>query len=230
MRQHYKSEHRSPCRKHTPSWYDLKIVKSDVNPEQNIIYLTHVLNVLSSAVYKSITGQTPEYISSLLTYVSDHHERQTRSTTLDLLHIPRSHSANFDRAFSVQGPNLRNNLPADIRNSKSINRFKSELKRYLLYNNWNAWKLYRIRNCSPAAVGCGGRRCVWTKARSTMAPPSGVTSGFTRAKWPIHALFCRGTGLRFRNSQTWPTRFSYFGTGKPSSNFSILSIGVSLRD
>ena len=52
--------------------------------------------------------EEPEYtgISSLLTYVSDHHERQTRSTTLDLLHIPRSHSTIFDRAFSVQGPKL----------------------------------------------------------------------------------------------------------------------------
>ena len=27
-------------------------------------------------VYESITRQAPEYISSLLTYVSDHHERQ----------------------------------------------------------------------------------------------------------------------------------------------------------
>ena len=53
-------------------------------------------------------------------YVSDHHERQTRSTTLELLHIPRSHSANFDRAFSVQGPKLLNSLPADIRNSNPI--------------------------------------------------------------------------------------------------------------
>ena len=84
---------------------------------------------------KSITGQAPEYIPSMLTYVSEHYERQTRLTVLDLLHIPRSHSAYFDRAFSVQGPNLWNSLPADIRNSTSINRFKSELKRYLLYNN-----------------------------------------------------------------------------------------------
>ena len=29
-------------------------------------------------IYKSITGQAPEYISSMLTYVSEHHERQTR--------------------------------------------------------------------------------------------------------------------------------------------------------
>ena len=86
-------------------------------------------------VYKSMTGQAPECTSSLLTHVSDHHERQTMSTTLDLLHIPRSHSANFDRAFSVQSPKLWNSLPADIRNNKSVNRFKSQLKRYLLYNN-----------------------------------------------------------------------------------------------
>ena len=66
-------------------------------------------------VYKSISGQAPEYIPSLLTYVSDHHERQTRSTTLDLLHVPRSHSTNFDRVFSVQCPKLWNSLPADIR-------------------------------------------------------------------------------------------------------------------
>ena len=79
-------------------------------------------------VYKSIIGQAPEYISSMLTYVSEHHETQTRSTALDLLHIPRSHSAYFDRAFSVQGPELWYSLPGDIRKSTSINRFKSELK------------------------------------------------------------------------------------------------------
>ena len=71
-------------------------------------------------VYKKITRQAPEYISAMLTYVSEHHERQTSSTALDLLHIPRSHPACFDRAFSVQGPKLWNSLPADIRNSTSI--------------------------------------------------------------------------------------------------------------
>ena len=74
-------------------------------------------------VYKNITGKAPEYISSMLTYDSEHHERQTRATAFDLLH--RSHSAYFDRAFSVQGPTLWNSLPADIRNSTSINRFES---------------------------------------------------------------------------------------------------------
>ena len=65
-------------------------------------------------VYKSITEQATEYISTMLTYVFEQHERQTRSTVLNLLHIPRSHAAYFDRAFSVQGPKLWNSLPADI--------------------------------------------------------------------------------------------------------------------
>ena len=86
-------------------------------------------------LYKRITGKAPGYISSMLTYVSEHRKRQTRSTALDLLDIPRSHSAYFDRAFSVQGPKLWDSVPADIRNSTSINRFKSELKRFMLYNN-----------------------------------------------------------------------------------------------
>ena len=83
-------------------------------------------------VYKSITGQVPEYISSMLTY--EHHERQTRSTVLDLLHIPRSQPT-LTRHFQFKVQKLWNSLPADIRNSTSINRFQRELKRYLLYNN-----------------------------------------------------------------------------------------------
>ena len=86
-------------------------------------------------VYKGINGSAPEYISSMLTHVSEKHERHTRSTALDLLHIPRTHTSFFDRAFSVQGPKLWNSLPADIRNSPTVNRFKSALKRYLLINS-----------------------------------------------------------------------------------------------
>ena len=145
------------------------------------------------------------------------------------LHIPRSHSASFGRAFLVQGPKLWNSLPADIRNSKSINRFKSERMHYLLYNNWNAWKLCRICNCSPATVGCGGQGCVWTEARSTMALPRWHCMG-TLQGLPKCAAFCRGTGLGFRNSRAWPTRFSHFEAGGPGSISSTLSVGVSVRD
>ena len=54
-------------------------------------------------VYKSITGQAPEYISSMLTYVSEHHERQTRSTVLDLLHIQPTLTGHFQFKFQNYG-------------------------------------------------------------------------------------------------------------------------------
>ena len=34
LRQHYKSERWASCRNQTPSWFDWKIVESDVKPEQ----------------------------------------------------------------------------------------------------------------------------------------------------------------------------------------------------
>ncbi|MCG8066696.1 MAG: hypothetical protein JAY84_02445 [Candidatus Thiodiazotropha taylori] len=86
-------------------------------------------------VYKGINGLAPGYISSMFTYVSEHHGRCTRSTSSDLLYVPRSHSSQFDRAFSVLGPKLWNSLPADIRNSETVNRFKNALKRHLLTIN-----------------------------------------------------------------------------------------------
>ena len=100
-----------------------------------LIFPKRVQYHTSLMVYEGINGLAPEYISSMLTYVSEQHERHTRSTALDLLHIPRSYSSLFDRAFSFQGPKLWNSLPTDIRNSTSVNRFKSALKRYLLINN-----------------------------------------------------------------------------------------------
>lgn len=85
-------------------------------------------------VYKGMKGQSPDYISSLLTFVSEHHERQTRSTTNDNLHIPRSHTSYYDKAFSTTGPRLWNSLPTEIREISTLFKFKNELKRYLLHS------------------------------------------------------------------------------------------------
>ena len=39
VRQHYRSEHWAPCRNQTQSWYDWKIVESDVEPEQTKLWI-----------------------------------------------------------------------------------------------------------------------------------------------------------------------------------------------
>ena len=40
VKQHYKSEHWAPCRNQTRSWYDWKIVESDVKLEQTNFYFS----------------------------------------------------------------------------------------------------------------------------------------------------------------------------------------------
>ena len=91
-------------------------------------------------VYKALNGQAPTYVASMISLVSEHHARQTRSATSGTLHIPRSNSALLDNAFSVYAPKLWNNIPLEIKNTYTfcnILKFKKDLKTYLLRNDVN---------------------------------------------------------------------------------------------
>ena len=83
-------------------------------------------------VYKALNKQTPEYISQLLVKTSDTHSLNLRSNSNDDLRIPRSYTQYFDKSFSVCGPKLWNNLPADVKLSKTLEIFKRKLKDYML--------------------------------------------------------------------------------------------------
>ena len=80
--------------------------------------------------YKALHALAPRYLSDLL---EDHApERNLRSADKELLTIPtgtkRTHG---DRAFSVAAPTLWNSLPLAIRQSQTLDSFKSALKRHL---------------------------------------------------------------------------------------------------
>ena len=84
--------------------------------------------------YKALDGLAPKYISDMLMYnQSSYH---TRASTDPLrLYIPKTSKHTFaDRAFSVAAPKLWNNIPLDIRVSKTIESFKQRLKTYLFEN------------------------------------------------------------------------------------------------
>ncbi len=58
--------------------------------------------------------------------------RQSRSTKLNLLAVPRTKCVTFgDRAFSVYAPTQWNKLPLDIRSIDCVETFKSAVKTYL---------------------------------------------------------------------------------------------------
>ena len=59
VRQYYKSEHWAPCRNQTPSWYDWKIVESDVKPKQTTTMVdqyAHTINRYCSTAVLSCWG------------------------------------------------------------------------------------------------------------------------------------------------------------------------------
>ena len=80
--------------------------------------------------YKCISGQAPVYLCNLIKPYEC--ERNTRSSSLSLLHVPFSPS-HFSQTcvFSNAAPRLWNQLPFYIRKSSSLDIFKSVLKTHL---------------------------------------------------------------------------------------------------
>ena len=113
-----------------------RVVISDFSrPAQQLLKELHWLPIdkriefkLATLSYTAINQHQPVYLSELLTPAVA--SRSTRSTGLNLLHVPFSSSNFGSRAFSVAAPKIWNNIPLQIRNSTSLAAFKSHLKTY----------------------------------------------------------------------------------------------------
>ena len=78
-------------------------------------------------VYKALHGLAPTYLSDLiLPYQSS---RRLRSADENRIFVPSTKLVSFgDQAFAKAGPILWNNLPMKIKQSKSVESFKSAIK------------------------------------------------------------------------------------------------------
>ena len=78
-------------------------------------------------VYKALNGKAPVYIRDML--INYHPHRQLRSSVKDLLVVPRINMASAGhRSFSVYAPHLWNTLELSIKQSASVQAFKTNLK------------------------------------------------------------------------------------------------------
>ena len=81
-------------------------------------------------VYKALIGMAPPYLKDMLCYRS--YSRSLRSASQKLLVVHRTNMKTYgDRAFSIAGPKLWNQLPLSIRYLSSVDSFKKSLKTYL---------------------------------------------------------------------------------------------------
>ena len=83
-------------------------------------------------VYKCLHGEALVYLQNILiTYISKR-EGLRSGTIVDRFIVPRTEKKIFaDRAFSVVGPKIWNNLPNDVKTQKDVGHFKKSLKTHL---------------------------------------------------------------------------------------------------
>ena len=87
-------------------------------------------------VYKGLNGIAPFYITDLLHFRN--YSRSLRSASMHLLQVPRVYTKTYgDRAFSIAGPKLWNQLPLNLRQIEGVNSFKKALKTYLFKLAYN---------------------------------------------------------------------------------------------
>ena len=80
--------------------------------------------------FRALRGEAPQYLSEKLVRVADvSSRRRLRSSSTSQLTVPRYRLPTVgSRSFSVAGPTIWNQLPADITSSSSLSEFKSKLK------------------------------------------------------------------------------------------------------
>ena len=78
-------------------------------------------------VYKCLHNLAPSYLSALIVPVSS--QRALRSSSKNLLTVQKSRTIRYgDGAFCNAGPQLWNKLPENVKDSASVDIFKSKLK------------------------------------------------------------------------------------------------------
>ena len=75
----------------------------------------------------------PTYLSSLLEQYRP--TRSLRSSSLDILSVPRSRTKTASRRFSIAAPSVWNSLPATIQAASNVGSFRSQLKTHLYHDH-----------------------------------------------------------------------------------------------
>ena len=83
-------------------------------------------------IYKSKTGQAPEYIQNMFTNVSDRVTYSLRSASHDKLYLPRNHP----KSLSFSGVNIWNTIPDNIRNAETLSSFKIKYNNLLIEQSY----------------------------------------------------------------------------------------------
>ena len=87
-------------------------------------------NIIMTLTYKCLHNLAPYYLQELIHPYEP--SRSLRSSSQVLLHVPKTRLKTYgDRSFAKAAPTLWNSLPQNIRESESLEVFKTSLKTHL---------------------------------------------------------------------------------------------------
>ncbi|XP_026326195.1 uncharacterized protein LOC113234888 [Hyposmocoma kahamanoa] len=89
----------------------------------------HVLSFLYNVLYDP---RSPPYLKERFRFLGEDHNRELRSKADNLLKPPFTRSGYYMNSFTIMAAQLWNELPSEIRHSKSLLIFKTALRNYLL--------------------------------------------------------------------------------------------------
>ena len=81
-------------------------------------------------VYKSLHNECPEYLANRFCPLLNSHGMTLRSTTENLLIIPKPNLECFRKSISYSGAKIWNEIPMEIRSAESTNQFKQRYLRW----------------------------------------------------------------------------------------------------
>ncbi|KAJ4444021.1 hypothetical protein ANN_05810 [Periplaneta americana] len=106
----------------TPSLEAIGWLKLD--KKRNLHSLLFLFEILNSSI--------PSYLSSRFTYLSSHHNLNTRSRHETILTIPSHRTSSYSSSFTIAMRRLWNSLPASISDCRNKIQFKRKLTRHLV--------------------------------------------------------------------------------------------------
>lgn len=83
-------------------------------------------------MYKILNNLTPSYLKGLCTLTSEIHLRSLRSTTENLLYVPKPNIELFRNSFAYSGSKIWNAIPEQVKQSTTVVQFKAK------YLQWTA--------------------------------------------------------------------------------------------
>ena len=75
-------------------------------------------------MYKIIHNLTPPYLSNIFKFSSEAHNRALRSTTENLLYVPKPNIVIYRKSLAYSGSKIWNSIPEHIRNANSLQQFR----------------------------------------------------------------------------------------------------------